>query len=201
VISTDSRAAAPKDTTGARTVEQRIAVRWPGLAHLTTASVLRLPRGSRLRRAMLERSARAGYEAWNRDDLEPARAYADPEIEVHVVRGSDSPVGFDDVYHGPDGYCRMMEEWSAAWRSWRIELEDVLEVAPNKILLAGHHIGVGLASGAEVEHWAATLYTFRRGKILRVDAFFSADKENVSEAVSSIVAGDLGPVAGAAARR
>src|SRR5436309_3459385 len=63
VIPTDIRAAAPKDTTGGRTVEHRIAVRWPGLAHLTTASVLRLPRGSRLRRAMLERSARAGYEA------------------------------------------------------------------------------------------------------------------------------------------
>ena len=150
---------------------------------------------------MLERSARAGYEAWNRVDLEPARAYADPEIEVHVVQGSDSPVGFDDVYYGPDGYCRMMEEWSEAWRSWHIELEDVLEVAPNRVLLAGHHVGTGLASGAEVEHWGAALYTFRRGKILRVDAFFSADRDSVSEAVRSIVEGDLEAVAGASPDR
>jgi hypothetical protein len=106
--------AAPERTTGGRSVEQRIAVRWPELAHLTIASVLRLRRGSRLRRALLERTARAGYEAWNRGDLEPARAYADPEIEVHMAEGSDSPVGLDDVYYGPDGYCRAMEEWAGA---------------------------------------------------------------------------------------
>jgi hypothetical protein len=33
----------------------------------------------------LERSARAGYEAWNRADLEPARAYADPENQLAAV--------------------------------------------------------------------------------------------------------------------
>ena len=163
-----------------------MAVRWPALAHLTTASVLRLPKGSRLRHAVLERVARAGYEAWNRDDLEPARAYADPNIEVHVATASDSPVGFDDVYRGPDGYCRMMEEWSGAWRSWRIELEDVIEVALDKVLVTGRHIGVGLASGAEIEQWGAVLYTFRRGRILRVDVFFFADKDTVSEIVTSI---------------
>jgi hypothetical protein len=31
---------------------------------------------------------------------------------------------------------------------------------------------VGLGSGAEVEQWVAALYMFRRGKILRVDAFW-----------------------------
>jgi ketosteroid isomerase-like protein len=163
--------AAPERTTGGRSVEQRIAVRWRGLAHLTIASVLRLRRGSRLRRALLERTARAGYEAWNRGDLEPARAYADPEIEVHMAEGSDSPVGLDDVYYGPDGYCRAMEEWAGAWRDWRVELEDVVEVAPDKILITGRHIGEGLASGAEIEQWGAVLYAFRRGKILRVDGY------------------------------
>jgi ketosteroid isomerase-like protein len=174
-------------------------VRWPGLAQVTTASVLRLPRGSRLRRTLLERAAHAAYEAWNRDDLELARAAADPEIEVHLEQAGDSPVGLDDVYHGPNGYCRSMKEWSAAWRSWRVEVEDVVEVAPNKVLLTGHHIGEGLASGAEIERWGAALYTFRRGKILRVDAFLFSDKDSVSEAVGSILDGDL--AAGASARR
>ena len=83
-------------------------------------------------------------------------------------------------------YCRMMEEWSGAWRSWRIELEDVIEVALDKVLVTGRHIGVGLASGAEIEQWGAVLYTFRRGRILRVDVFFFADKDTVSEIVTSI---------------
>ncbi|MEK6251022.1 MAG: nuclear transport factor 2 family protein [Actinomycetota bacterium] len=155
---------------------------------MTTASVLRLPRGSRLKRTLLERTAHAAYEAWNRDDLELARAAADPEIEVHFQHAADSPVaGIDDVYHGPDGYCRAMEEWAEGWRSWRVEVEDVVEVAPDKVLITGRHIGEGLASGAEIEQWGAALYTFRRGKILRVDAFLFSDKDSVSEAVRSVL--------------
>jgi SnoaL-like domain len=149
---------------------------------------LRLPTGSRLRRTLLERAAHVAYEAWNRDDYrEGARAIADPAIEVHLEQGAELPVGMDDVYQGPDGYCQAMEDWSGAWANWRVEIEDVLEVAPNKVLVTGRHIGEGLSSGAPIERWGAVLYTFRRGKILRVDGFLFSDKESVSEAVSSIV--------------
>ena len=113
---TDGRATAPASTRGGRTGAERIAVRWPGLAHLTTASVLRLPSGSRLRRAILERAAHDAYEAWNRDDYhDAARAAADPEIEVHLEQGADLPVGLDDVYRGCDGCC--VEDWAGSWRS------------------------------------------------------------------------------------
>jgi hypothetical protein len=79
-------------TTDGRTVGDRIAVRWPGLARLTAASVLRLPRDSRLKRTLLERTAHAAYEAWNRDDLVLARGAADPEIQVHFQHAADSPL-------------------------------------------------------------------------------------------------------------
>src|SRR3954453_2477650 len=62
----------PETTREGRTAAERIAVRWPGVAHLATASVLRLPSGSRLRRTLLERAAHAAYEAWNRDDYRGA---------------------------------------------------------------------------------------------------------------------------------
>jgi hypothetical protein len=170
VMFTDSRATTSASTAGGRTAAERIAVRWPGVAHLTTASVLRLPSGSRLRRTLLERAAHVAYEAWNRDDYrEGARAIADPEIEVHLEQGAELPVGLDDFYRG------------------RVEIEDVVEVAPNKVLITGRHIGEGLMSGAEIERWGAVLYTFRRGKILRVDGFLFSDKESVSEAVRSLV--------------
>jgi hypothetical protein len=79
-----------------------------------------------------------------------------------------------------------------AWRSWRIEVEDVVEVSPNKVLVTAHHIGEGLASGAEIEQWGTALYTFRRGKILRVDGYIFSDHDSESELVSSIAEGDLG---------
>jgi hypothetical protein len=172
------------------TAGQRIAVRWPGLMHLTTTSVLRLPRGWRLRRSLLERAAQAAYEAWSGDKFqELAKAAADPEIEVYAAQGG-LPVGMDDVYYGPDGYCRVMEEWNAAWRSWRAEIEDVVEVAPNKVLITARHIGEGLVSGVKVEQWGGVLYTFRRGKILRVDGYLFSDRDSVSELVRSIGEGE-----------
>jgi hypothetical protein len=141
----NSRTAAPERTAGEHTVGRRIALRWPGLMHLTAASVLRLPRGSRLRRSLLEHAAQGAYEAWNSDDFrELASAAADPEIE------------------------------------------DVVEVARDKVLVTGRHIGEGLASGVEIERWGAIIYTFRRGKILRVDAALFSDRDSVSELVRSI---------------
>jgi hypothetical protein len=174
-----------------RTAAQRIIVRWPPLLHLTTASVLRLPTGSRLRQQLLERAASAAYEAWNSDNFrEAAMAVADPAIEVHLEEGAELPVGLERIYYGPDGYCRAMEDWGGSWRSWHVEIEDVVEVAQNKVLVVARHVGEGRASGAQIEQRGAVLYTFRRGKILRLDGFLFSDEESVSEAVNSIIAGE-----------
>jgi len=154
---------------------------------------MRLPVGSRVRRAALERTVRAGYEAWNRHDMTVARAYADSDVEVHVAQGADLPVGLDDAYYGVDGYCRAMEEWAAAWRKWRVEVEKVVEVAQDRFLVTGRHFGEGRASGANLEQWSAALYTMRRGKIARVDMFFLADEESVSETVTSLAEGRARP--------
>src|SRR5436190_12216774 len=86
-----------------------------------------------------------------------------------------------------------MEEWAEAWRNWRVEVEDVIEVAQDKFLVAGHHFGEGRASGVKLEQWSAALYTMRRGKILRVDMFFLADRDSVSEAVKSLTEGGSAP--------
>jgi SnoaL-like domain len=181
-----------ENNTRGLTVGERIAGRWPGVMHLTTASVLRLPMGSRLRRSLLERAAHAAYEAWNGDNYrELASAAADPEIEVRAGLGSDVLVGLDEVYRGRDGYCQAMEDWAGSWRSWSVVIEDVVEVAPNKVLVTGRHIGEGLASGAKVERWGGILYTFRRGQILRADGYLFSDREKLSEAVNSIIEGEL----------
>ena len=99
-------------------------------------------------------------------------------------------VGLDEVYRGRDGYCQAMADWAGSWRSWRVEIEDVVEIAPNKVLVTGRHIGEGLASGVSLERWGGILYTFRRGKILRADGYLFSDKKKLSEAVRSIAQGE-----------
>jgi ketosteroid isomerase-like protein len=71
-----------------------------------------------------------------------------------------------------------------------VEVEDVIEVAQDKFLVAGRHFGEGRTSGVKLEQWSAALYTIRRGKILRVDMFFLSDRDSVSEKVRAIAEGE-----------
>jgi hypothetical protein len=52
----------------------------------------------------------------------------------------------------------------------------VVDLAPERVRIAGRHIGEALASGAEIERWGAVLYTFGPGKILRVDGYLFSDR-------------------------
>ena len=65
---------------------------------------------------MLVRTARTGFEAWVRGDYHVLRASADSKIEVQLKQvsgtgGFEVPVGLDEIYHGPNGYCESMEQW------------------------------------------------------------------------------------------
>ena len=81
----------------------------------------RLPPGSRVRRAYIERAARTSFEAWVRGDYDVLRSAADPKIEVHIemASGSDGfevPVGLDEIYHGPT-------DTASPWSSGRNPLQ------------------------------------------------------------------------------
>jgi hypothetical protein len=89
-----------------------------------TRWVLRLPPGSRLRKAFLARFARIAFLSWNRGDFALVPVIDDPEVETRVMMGERSAVGLDSVYHGPDGHCRAMEEWNDSWREWDAEIGE-----------------------------------------------------------------------------
>jgi ketosteroid isomerase-like protein len=93
-------------------------------------------------------------------------------------------VGLDEIYHGPDGYCESMEQWAQSFRNWRAEVDEVIEEAPDRILIIARHSGEGTASGVKLEQWGAVRYTVRHGRIVRVDAFFGPDRDGAVEASS-----------------
>jgi ketosteroid isomerase-like protein len=173
----------------ARTPDERVAARFPVLAHAVAAAMLRLPPKSRVRQAWLARVVRIGFEAWVQGDYEILRVAADPEIEVHfqhdVTMGSKVPVGLNERYHGPDGYCESMAVWAEALKNFRAEIDQVLDEAPDRFLVIARHSGEGIASGMNVEVWGAIRYTVRRGRITRADIFFGPDQEAVRSAASA----------------
>ena len=155
---------------------ERAGLRWPSLLPRTAQAMLRLPQGSRVRKAMLRRAAQAAFHAWMRGDFDLVQYIDDPEIETHVVQRSGTPIGFDTVYYGPEGHCRTMEIWNEAWRGWRGEIDEVIEEERDRVLIVARVYAEGSASGIELDEWGAVRYTFREGRIVRVDAAFDPDR-------------------------
>jgi hypothetical protein len=174
------------DVKSQRTISERVGLRWPSMAQRTTRSVLRLPPGSRMRGACLRRAAQVAFEAWNRGDFQLVPHMDDAEVETHVGQGSGVPIGFDPVYYGVEGHCRSMEIWNEAWRTWDVEIDEVVEVGRDQVLVIAKVHCVGAASGITLDEWGAIRYTFREGLILRVDASFNPDRDRALDALPTV---------------
>jgi ketosteroid isomerase-like protein len=162
-----------------RTIEERAGLRWPSLLPRLTRLMLRLRPGSRARRAMLRRMAEMAFAGWHRGDFALVPYVDDPEVETHVAKGSAPPIGLDPVYYGPEGHCRAMEVWNEAWAEWNAEIVDVIEEGRDRVLVIGRIHAVGATSGLSLDEWGAVRYTFREGRIVRVDGIFDPDLEQL----------------------
>jgi ketosteroid isomerase-like protein len=169
----------PDEGAAGRTIAERAGLRWPNMLPRTTRSILRLPPGSRLRGAMLRQAARAAFDAWHRGDFELVPLIDDPAVETHLTQGRETPLGFDSVYYGPEGHCRSMKVWNEAWREWNAEIEEVIDQGRDRVLVIARIHAAGFASGIELDQWGAVRYTFREGRIVRVDAAFDRDRDHV----------------------
>jgi ketosteroid isomerase-like protein len=134
---------------------------------------------------MLERFARAAFLSWNRGDYALVPILDWPEVEAHVTVRGQMAVGTDDVYYGPDGHCRAMDEWNEAWREWDAEIDEVIEEGHDQVVVVARLYGEGAASGIRLDDWGAVRYTFREGRILRIDGAIDADRERVLDALGA----------------
>ena len=171
-----------------RTIAERAGVRWPSMARRTNRWVLRLPPGSRVRRAMLERAARIAFLSWNRGDFALVPKVDDPQVETHIV---GAPIDADPVYYGPEGHFRVMEVWNEAWREWDGEIDQVIEEGRDRVLIVARVWGEGAASGIKLDAWGTVRYTFRDAWIVRVDAAFGPDRDRALDALGSLEAAGL----------
>jgi ketosteroid isomerase-like protein len=168
-----------------RTIPERAGVRWPAMVPRTMRWVLGLQPGSRVRKAMLERFARKAFLSWNRGDYALVPILDHPEVEAHFTVRDQMAVGTDDVYYGPDGHCRAMQDWNEAWQEWDAEIEEVIEEGHDQILVVARLYGEGAVSGIRLDDWGAVRYRFREGRILRIDGAIDADRDRVLDALGA----------------
>ncbi len=163
--------------TGRRSLDERILVRFPALARVLASAWWRLPPRSRLRRALTARNFRQAYEAANRRDFDVLLLRFDPEIEFQF---DESPVGgmlppdLVGVHHGHEAYVRVWKAGLEVSDDYRLEPEEVIDFG-DRVLVAGRQTGRGTSSGIPFDEPLLSLFTLRRGLVVRLKDFATRD--------------------------
>jgi ketosteroid isomerase-like protein len=92
----------------------------------------------------------------------------DDFAETLEIRDHQSP---DQGYYvGHAGWKRWIDDWSAAWSEWSVEVEDIVE-AGDSVLVLIHHTARGSSTGLDMDSHDGILYGFRDGKVVTIDYY------------------------------
>jgi ketosteroid isomerase-like protein len=101
------------------------------------------------------------WSAWA-DGLAPL-LHADFDCVMHEF-------GSEKRYVGVDGLRAFMLDWTAPWLTYRIEIEEAIDIG-ERVLLLNHDRGRREGSTQEVRGRLGAVFTLRDGKIARLDAY------------------------------
>jgi|ERR687897_3293977 ketosteroid isomerase-like protein len=105
------------------------------------------------------------FDSWATGDFGAGLADLDPDV-VFVVR-HPFPEAVETV--GPDGIRKYMRRFLDNWASYAVEARDLQAVGETVVADAVQH-GEGKASRIEMEQRFFMLFTFRGGKIVRIES-------------------------------
>jgi ketosteroid isomerase-like protein len=124
--------------------------------------------------------AKKGFEAYNAGDLEGVLELVAEDM-VAVV---PSELPNEGVYHGPEGFRKMMVTWWEAWEEFRIEPIELIQ-QDDFVIVPLRQFGRGRGSGIEVEMELTQLMQVREGRLVQWRLF-----RHKAEALEHARAGD-----------
>jgi ketosteroid isomerase-like protein len=108
----------------------------------------------------------AGYEAFNRGDLEAAVAGFSPDFELRPPPILPDP----DIYRGPEGFRQFWQKWIDSFDDFRIEIEEVIDAGDTIVVMAAV-CGRGKDSGVETRSPSFPhVWTFQGNEIKSMEA-------------------------------
>ena len=158
-----------------RTLDERMGVRFPGLARLLGKALFRLPPRSRLRRAILARVMTRAYAAANRRDFELILTANDPASYEYHPSTDYLPPDMETIYYGHDGYRRFWRQWLDAFEDIRWDPQEMIDFGA-KALVTARQSGHGSGSGVGVSKSVFQVFTFRGGLVIRQEDFLDRSK-------------------------
>jgi ketosteroid isomerase-like protein len=122
----------------------------------------------------------AGYEAWNRDDVDAYLETLHPDVKLHT---SGAWPDFDSVYSGHEGIAEFWRRMREAWEMFDIDVEQIDEEG-DCFTTAIRFRGKGADSGIEVKMRFAHGLRIRDGLLAEI---FS--RRTVEEAREALLLG------------
>jgi ketosteroid isomerase-like protein len=120
---------------------------------------------------------RAVLEAWNRRDFDAAIGHTAEDVELHFIGGFADVMGTE--WKGHDGMLRFWREWLGTLGGC-IVVESLLD-AGDRVVVIGTMEAVGDTSGAPSAIRFGQVWSFRDGKVVRIDGYY--DPHDALEAV------------------
>jgi ketosteroid isomerase-like protein len=116
--------------------------------------------------------ARAGYEAFQRSDLEGVLALTDPEVEIYLPNTLPN----SGNYRGHEGYITWIGQWLDAWENFRIEVLAMEPVGERHVVTTIHQSAMGRGSGIPVEMDVAYMTDIREGKVIALQMYLTREE-------------------------
>ncbi len=120
---------------------------------------------------------RRGYEAFTQGDMDAVLDLVGPEFELHGLAGDLIALG--DT-RGPKAFVQWIEQFTNATAEVQLQPEEFID-AGDQVVVPIHVLVRGKGIGVPTELHFAQVWTFRDGKVVRLDAY--ADKAEALEAV------------------
>ena len=148
-----------------RTLDERFFVCWPGAYAAFARALTRLPPRSRLRRALLRRTALSGWAAWDRGDLDLALVRYAPDYRFEPLHEIVA-AGMRDSYHGHAGLREWAADMREAWERMDLFPQEIID-AGNPFVVLGHFHLRARGSGIEFDTPIGQVVWIERGLIVR----------------------------------
>jgi ketosteroid isomerase-like protein len=149
-----------------RTLDQRVAMRFPRLNAASLRLLAKLPPRSRLRQALVWRGIRLAVEAYNRRDLHAVAIGYRPDLEYYPYREFVEAALVEPCYHGPAGYRAYITSTYDVWGNGvRLEPTELIDMGDRLVLLADMPMRAQ-ASGVSLAETYATIATLKDGMVI-----------------------------------
>jgi len=105
--------------------------------------------------------ARRGFEAFNRGEFDLLGELLHEDVVAEVPE----PLAAADLYRGPEGFARMVREWSEPWDELTIDVHELIEEGDAVFAPSTQH-GRGRGSGVVTSMPTVFLVRFREARIV-----------------------------------